>query len=87
MQNENMSEREIQGSENASSPPRAGAGCTESKLARSAEIFFEAHWKDNPKWFGLKDFIVCIQQIYGRSSATKRGFRLANPGHGQAKPS
>ena len=40
MQNENMSERKIQGSGNASGPPRAGAGLKKANLREARRIFF-----------------------------------------------
>ena len=51
MQNENMSEREFRVSENASSPPRAGAGFKKSNPARSAIFFGGAHWEEDPERF------------------------------------
>jgi hypothetical protein len=42
VQNENMSERKIQGSGNASGPPRAGAGLKKANLREARRFFFFA---------------------------------------------
>jgi hypothetical protein len=79
-----MSERELRVSENASSPPRAGAGFKKSKPARSAKFFFLAHWEEDPERFWLNNCSGCIQQMYNRASAEKHRSRQANLGHSQA---
>ena len=66
--------------------PACGGGVQEKEHCAKRKNFFEAHWKENSTWFGLKDFTFCIQQTYARSLATKRAFRQANPSHSQGKP-
>ena len=50
----------LRGPENASSPPRAGAGFKKSKPARSAKNFFLAHWEEDPEQFWLNNCNGCV---------------------------
>ena len=73
-----MSEREIQGSENASSPPRAGAGFKKSKPARARNFFFDSLGTGSER-FWLNNCSGCIQQMYNRGSAEKLTQAIAKP--------
>ena len=73
MQNENMSEREFRVSENASSPPRAGAGFKKSNPARSAIFFFRHIGRRILNGFWLNNCSGCFQQMYNRASQKSIG--------------